>query len=893
MSELAIRVGSKEFDLTDLVGALGLPDDLAERVEEILRDPERSLDGLREVLQEALPARFGFLLSRIGELGVHELALTEIARTRTPTESIALELSAEAKVRVRQLESASGEALVGYGFVGNLRVGAAAQASSSLLGVGMDAALRQSRRMEFAVHAQRDRLALETLADLPAVLADPSNFSAVVARMKGTRLRRIQRAGTWNNTLGMTVQMNPSLSEALSAMGVNLSAVIGSSLELHYQDTAQFSLSVERSGSAYLVKLDKMRNTTTSSVLELGVDARLVGLRNGLLTTITAALPEGEEVRELLTALDGQVERLRKENLQPELARILGDRWHEAAPLFEMLLGRQTTEQFADEIQAELEEKIDDIVSANIDLLNDSATAAAQAVLAHLSRELKLSGEQKARLDDYLAEGLERGVQKLQQAFGKANVARRLLPDDTLTALLSPLKGVSQLVDRALATAASARPPLEELIGALRDVYRRYNQFRQKVIAVVRDDLEERFAVAVASEKSRSETVSRTLHLRIPEADASLPAVEELYACLWRGDLRRLADLVRALPSTVTLDGEYRRTVEHLEKSALTLHAFGLGISSSTLFSDRVVVAYDLHNRLTAATGEAEVSRHWSALTFWSDESQAIRAHWAIDYLRRPHLGNPVTVEFSIRDDSFESGDEVRRFFEPLETVGIFRPGLGEAVERTLFEGGARAVSDVVISVNVPVPWSGWTLLLEDGDIEDLLARYVALFERQATDEREITRQLYAEHDNVSLVDFLRYLGGRSSLKAWRELGNVRGRNPSPRFMTAWTVGKTVYELQTAIMTARSAWVSVNEVVAQANPLDHAVASAVAAFNDQFSEFFRGMMLRAYADDRTSVTWRVAALLAFFHGLDASGGAANPYLSCAFKTPTGPTLLLG
>ncbi len=893
MAELAIRDRSTEFDLSDLVGRLGLPDDLAERVEEILRDPERSLDGLREALEEALPARFRFLLSRVDELGAHELALADIARTRTPTESMALELSAEAKVRVRKLESATGEALVGYGFVGDLRTGAAAQATTSLLSVGMNAAFRRGRRMEFAVHAQPHRLALETLSDLPEVLADPSSFSALAERMRTTRLRRVHRVGTWTNTLGMTVRMNPSLSEALSALGVSLSASGGSSLELHYQDTAEFGLSVERSGSAYLVRLDKMRNTTTSSVLELGIDVRLVGLRNGLLNTVTAALPEGAEVRKLLTALDEQVERLRKENLQPELARALNDRWEDAAPLFETLLGRQTAEQFADEIRTELEEKIDDIVSANVDLLNDTAAAAAQTVLARLARELGLSGDQKARLDEYLAEGLERGVQKLQQAFGKASVVRRLLPDDALTALLGPLKGVSAVIDRTLETAASARPPLEELVGALRDVYGRYSRLRSEVVAVVRNDLEERFAVAVVSEKSRSETVSRTLHLRIPEADASSSAVEELYAHLWRGDLRRLAALIGALPSTVTLDGEYRRTVERLERSGITLHAFGLGLSSSTLFSDRVVVAYDLQNRLTAATGEAELSRHWSALTFWSDESQAIRAHWSIDYLRQPHLGHPVTVEFSIRDDSFESGDEVRRFFEPLETVGIFRPGLGETVERTLFEGGAKAVGDVVIAVNVPVPWSGWTLLLEDGDVDDLLARYVALFERQATDEREITRRLHAEHDGVPLLEFLRYLGSRSSLKAWRELGSVRGRNPSPRFMTAWTVGKTLYELQTAITAARSAWVSVNEAVAAADPAEDAVASAVATFNDRFSEFFRGMMLRVYVDDRTAVTWRVAALLAFFHELGADAGGANPYLSCAFKTPTGPTLLLG
>lgn len=140
MPDLAIRLGSREFDLANLLSAI-LPDDLESDVQATLDDPQRSLDLILDQLREQVPDKFQFLLSSIQDLTSHELNLFEVAESGSPTAAIGLELGAAASVRVRKLELDDGSdtALVGYGLLGNVSLGAAAKAASAVVSVGLNA----------------------------------------------------------------------------------------------------------------------------------------------------------------------------------------------------------------------------------------------------------------------------------------------------------------------------------------------------------------------------------------------------------------------------------------------------------------------------------------------------------------------------------------------------------------------------------------------------------------------------------------------------------------------------------------------------------------------------------------------------------------------------------
>ena len=878
MSDLTFRKANSDLRLKSLREMLTglLPDDPGDLIDGIEANPSEGIDQHIDTLRQRMPEKYRFLLQKVADFSSQDIPLADFSRKLQESERFGLEVGGGVGIRLNKSDDAldTSGSLMGFAVKGGFNFGSSAKASSGVLSMGINAAADASRTVEYHMASKDGDYVLASLLSLKSVLADPSDLQAIVKRMDETNLRRVVRKGESTATLGMQVALGKAFSRAYPEAGIDLSGQVGASLAIEYNDNAVYSLSVEKTAHDYVAMLDKTRVSKTSSMLKLGVDVKLVGLRKRLLDKISVLLPEGEEISELIHRLDEHIDQLSEEHLKAKLGVKLKALWPQAEPVFKVILGEQTTIQLADQIREELKEKIEDAISAKVDLLNDSASTGAARVAATVAAELKLPVGLSSLLETYLQATVEGGIKDVQAKFDAS--ADSLIARDRIAGLLQPLDFVSTRVSTVVAEAsATVAGPLNELSGALKDVYGRYTKFRQGIIDAVKTKFQEQFAISVIQQKSRTETLTHALTVHFGHYDRELG---KLYANMWNGDMRELADLARAADKLghVSIEGEYIRTVQRVENTQLDVNIFGLGISTKSAFSDTVAVGFDYSGKLVVAESQGSLAKSVSLL----GEAQTIKAEWNIDYLKRSVLDAPVTLSLEVVDKEFESGKEVERFFEPLVEAKAMRPGIVTRVETLLFDGSHRPLKNAVLSLKVPITWRGWLNLMENSSPEELSENFVAWLRVVAPDRVE-DAEGYMERTNLrDLTRFLLWLGQfRTVITARRKMGISSGE--SRRFNSTVVFAQLVWRMKRRLNLVQESW---SEIPRGAEIAENEAAfeTQVQDFNKDFAKLFSGIVMVNIAD-RNEVNWRTAATIGMLMELDEDVDRPNPFVPCTVK----------
>ena len=791
------------------------------------------------------------------------------------------------------------EKLLSLKLMGNYNLGANFTTQSSPLTVGANFTRKGDQQLSYYVAADSDDYMLQVVTGLRHVVVSPADLEATIEHFDNSDLRKVQRSGSSTTTIGVKVGISKEISTLIDNQP--LDASLGFDLALDFSDHADFSISVEKTANGnFVVEQKKARKRKRSSVLKLGVDVKLSGFRNRLLEKITQVLPEETGIDKALQDIDKISEQITVEALREKLKEELVDKWKDGKPAIAFLIGETSASEFAETIQGELQDKIEELINTQVDVWNDDASAAGEKVATKLAAELALSDQEKAQFEGYIAIAVEKG---LSSAQGKLEEKiSELIESVDLDQHLQSWDFVGEEVTDAIdAISNRATNAVDKAKTALQRINQRYTRFRQRVLTLVKEDLEEELSIAIVSEKERTTTVTRTVRL---EASQVTPAVTALYEALWTGDLRKLPQLASELegaPETISLTGEYVRIAERMRKTTLSINFFGVKLSSVSMFSDRVEVGIDNNGRLITANSKAELVDERQR----RGEKQSLIATWKADFLSQAQLTSPLTIKVRLVDNKFTANAEVEDFFSPLEEAGVMRDGVGDDVESELFGHDNQPIAAATLTINVPFRWSDWLRIvgsnLDGTDVAHkwepnaVCDEYLHFARMLAPEIIERATKYMERNNSQNLRPFLYALGSISTLrKAYEKMeGTSRRRNISPKFQTTYNLGRAIFSLANGISTLQTEW---RTLLSQLPDEDESLSErdtqklqeTIEKVNHAFGQAFAGIFSTGYLlDDAGEINWMTASALKVFQ---QNTDLPNPFLSCTVESQAGKSI---
>lgn len=861
------------------------------------------LNKKKQEVLDKLPDDAKFLVERIRDFDDASYDLIKLSESSSDTGALTLGLKADAKFVVNRIavgdlqepasfQVADEDALIKIALAGSLG-GGAQFTGPNLLSVGLNFGANAEQALEYFITAPREDYVVQPVLGLKDTLVDPSNLDAIVRTLRGTSLVRVQRHSEATTTLGLSVGFSKDIKRALGDIAAG--GTLGTSLEVQYRDAADFVLLVEQSSDGnFLFEYRKIRTKTRASTLKLGTEVKLVGFKDKVINEISKAIPEdpsGGKVKALLDKLDDLTQRVSADALAGKLEEALRDGWPDGEEAIAFLVGKQTARDLAQGIQKELKDKIDDLIEEKVDLLNSEASEAAKAVGGKIADELGLAGQLRSDLEGYIANAVEEAIAAFR---GRARTEiDKLVAEDGFVELLRPFEFIgTEVADAIAALSTNATGKINTAREAVNEIFDRYTKFRQALLTAVKDKLEEEFALSVVSQKSRTQTVASAMKV---EFGGVTPALGDLYARLWVGDLRDLGNLIEAArKDAIDVTGEYVSTCERTDKHSLNINFLGLGLGAERVFTDTVAVGIDLNGRLIVARSEAELSEQRT----FRGESQSLVAKWQVDYLRSAVLEAPLTISLRLTDENFRR-KEVEAFFGPLESenANVLRLGVGESVEKRLFSGTADPIKDITLSVNLVFRWQDWLRIagrdLDSNDIADaweptaICNQYLGHVRNLAGHYIESAEKLMRRTSTDDLLLFLLNLGKfqtRAQARTWLKLPTSVSRID---FENARFLAVPVHDFYTGIQSLQGSW---GALVGQLGDRDNmtqadveALSTEVQAVNSAFAMVFgRVLSTGVLLDDASRVAWLTAAT---FRVLIDNTDLPNPRLAVTFESP--------
>lgn len=909
MAKLTFVHGGKVLAVLDRAKMI---DALAQRLPEDLRDPFKAaadeadsklaafLDEKRDEILQKIPADARFLVSKLKDFDEQSFDLADYTAAKRGVPG-KLTAEAGAKLRLERLDPgdlqgdaefplAGDEALLKLQVEGHLSGTADLKNSAAVLAAGLNFAAGTEQALSYYVAADKNAYVAELIPKLGDFLVDPSRLSAIVEAFENPLLVRVERSGDSTMHLGVTIGICEQIDRMIE--GLPATGGAGASLSLEYQDAAGFSLIVDKKGrDRHVIDFRKTRKKTTSSVLKLGVDVKIVGFKNRLMERIARAIPEDTRLKELLEKLDELTSALSKDALTTKLKQALEDKWPQAKPVIGFIVGEDTADALAGKIRGELQQRIEEIVNAKVDLLNTSAEAAAQTVAAQIGDELGLTGTRRSTLEQYVGASVSDAMKSAQSKIDGEVAA--LIERADVAKLLRPWEFVGSSVADALdALSQNAQDVVSRTRSALAAVHARYTRFRQGILAAVKDKMQEELSISIVSDKERTLTNTRTVKFEFRQAD---DAAESLYRALWTGDLSNFDVLVANAASSdqkIGLEGEYLSLEKRVAKHTLNVNFFGLGFKATELFSDTVEVGIDLNGHLIVADSKAELDETRKRF----GEAQTIKASWQVDYLRNEVLDAPLLIEVTLTDKKFKRGREVDAFFDPLEKIGAMRAGISNDVETTLFTGTVKAIKNAKLSINVMLRWQEW-LQLVGRDLEgrtvagawvpdEVCTRFVHDVETLAPAYVQGCRDLMKRRGTSDLLAFLLKFGSFRFPERAAPFVGESAQGVSGIFGQSWWFAKAVADLHSGLAALQANWTTLVSNLPGSRKIDDEQLAdlrvKMQAVNEAFGHAFeRALSTGAVLDDPGKNSSMTAATLHLFTSMSE---LPNPYLSCTFES---------
>jgi len=911
MADLTFLQGGNVRELLDEAGVINA---LAERVPSELRQAFKAagngadgklaefLDKERESLRNKLPEDAQFLITKLKDFDQQSFDLVDLTKDKSSGKA-KFGVSAGATILLdalttEQLQGDVGfavdddDTLLKFEVSGNLSGSAELKGTTGALSVGLNfgGGTEQSLAYYFAV--PRSTYVAAALPRIGSLLFETSSLTDVVEAMETHGLLRVERRSDSTMNLGLTIGISQGISTMIG--GLSATGGIGGSLKVEYLDAATFSLIVDRAaGDRYIIDFRKTRRKERSSVLKLGVDVRIAGFREKLIDKIALAIPEDKNLQGLLKQLDSLTQELSEEVLGKKLAEALESEWPQGKTAIAVLLGEETVDDLAEEIQGELLEKIEDVINAKLDLLNTQADAAASIVATEIADALGLEGSHRHGLEAYVGGAVEKAFSGLGSSIDDA--VEKLVKQGS-TALADLLRPWEKIAGDAVSDAVKALSKNSQNAAArarvgLAKVHERYTRFRQGVLTAVKEKVEEELSVSFIAEKERTVTHTRSVRYEFRRADKG---AADLYKALWTGDLLNLRSLLSALEpaNTISLAGEYILTEANVAKRALAVNFFGLKVAAETLFSSTVEVGIDLNGRLIVATSKGDLEERRQR----GGESQVVKATWCTDYLRSNLLEAPLLIKVVLTDKEFESGDEVEDFFGPLERLEAMRPGVSGDVETKLFTSSVKSIKNATLTVNVMLRWEEWLELVgvdltaqpvagawqADAVCREFLGSAETLARPYVTASREVMQRT----DFKELLPFLLAFGGKKMRKKAAEFVGEPSKRQSDEFGTSWRLARSLASLNDGLVALQANWKTLVTKLLAAPPLTDAdlekLRSEIDAVNIAFANAFEGVLSTGLLfDDVGRLHWLTAATLNLFK---SRSNLPNPFLSCTFQS---------
>jgi hypothetical protein len=878
-----------------------------------------SMDDLQVFLEEKksellqrVPEDLQFLLEKLADFEDREISLVDYARDLQGASALTLGVSTGAKILLDRVTTDEldhyetlgldvNDVLMQIGFRGHIGLHMQATGQTGLLKAGVELDAAKEQGLAYSLRLRKADYPLMVLPQLAESIVNPAELAALTRAMNEVELLRFERTGLNSIAVGLTVGIAREIKAELGAHSVATST--GAELALTWRDQGSLNLLLERlPNGSFILALEKQREVARSSKLKLGLDVEISGFKAGLLEEITRALPEDPGLGETLEKLDGIIKALSASALKNKLQENLAAHWSDKGKAaLATLLSDEDTDKLADQLQDEIVDYLEEQFNTLADLWNDKPADIAAMASARLGEALHLSGSQQLKLESWINGAVTDALTEFQTTVN--DKVTHLVKTDDIETLLRPWTFLGEHINAAIeGFSATAKAKVGKAREALQAIYGRYTRLRQRIIKVVQDDMEEKFSLAIISQKDRSLKESHALRLNFSQIT---PDIETLFKRLWSADLQDLRPLlgrINQAPGTIALSGEYRSLAELSSKFSLNIAFFGLKLSASTLFSSTVEVAIDYAGKLLVASSKAELMQNRSR---WG-ENQSIAVQWHIDYLQKKLLEAPITLKLAVADDQFRK-HEAERFYGTLESHQLIRSGIRDDILAMAFpDGKNKSVKHVRMEIALALSWEDW-LSIAGRSINGSL--YPQAWEPDAIGEafinivqnmeKRVVRNATEYQQDMgypALQPFLLALASRKEKDARNWVGDRYGRAARPAFVDTWKLATAVEGLNVNIRTLRSTWGDITDLLPDSP--DHALSEAELALLrtrlEKLNQDIAGILTAvtsagAILDDPGKITWLTAATLKL---LVMHTRSNSKQLVCRFESPaTGKVLL--
>lgn len=815
---------------------------------------EQQWRQLKDKLAGQLPAEIKALFIPLeqcqGEQALPLVSLAPQGQWQAGQFKLGLELSSALEVEVLAQDAAEtalgdklpvGKCLQRLGLDGKLAASLGGQLPLSFGSLGLNASGQGQVELDSFYLAPKDASLGQSLVEIGRGWTSPLDLGQLLAAMAAPLpLRRLQLSFDAELALGAELKVGKSLTRRLETLGgqaldspQKVDAELAATVGLSLKDKGSFELELQRdTPSSLWVRLYKRRDKSRSSLLQLGADIQLKGLTDNLRQLVDRALPD-------MSAFDAELKDFKWPGklLQDKLA-LPDDSLF--APLIEQLLAAPSAQSLplAQQLKNLIKEQLAHLVDEKLPLWQQDDAQLGQRLLLELGQALGLDSKGQGQLDELLASPLEKGIGKVKEALADKLQGLKDKGAADLDALLKPLAAVDADIqatkDAIQQGLAQALAPIETFLG-------RYSQFRNRILKVVADDLQERVGLQWLASSEQGQSRESRFSCRILKDS---PQSRALYQALWQRDLSRLPALLAAAlanKSVDKVDGSYSALAQHKSQTTVTLNLLGFGASWSSQLLNLAKVERSLDGQILACHSQAEVDKVHGLLG--ERKSAALVMDTDLKaMLAGTLLPAPLKLQFSLSDDNL-TAQELALYFKGMEQLGLCQSGAGAQALQALGADSDKGANKADLSTSLAFTAGQWRCLLageNQGEalVETLLDIYEqSLAQSHSQDQEAVARRpALQQAKGLDRQAWYRALAKQPNSRAGAEWQLDRTLNGvatglQHQVQRLWELGRAVLALAEGYQAMTGHWQHLAALLREDGASDRDIKAATQALN--------------------------------------------------------------
>lgn len=617
------------------------------------------------------------------------------------------------------------ESFFRLGLLGNLGVGAGANATPSWGGIGLSASAKASANLDICFNYPPSRYVAQALSDSLQELPAPGDLQGMLAACQGDDFAISSLHVTSTASLNGKLTAGTALVSTLASAGATPSwspVPLGKSVNINAGISAAFSANWALDGDQHLtvirdasednqrkpvVRLARGSSRSTGASVDISAKIGIEGLQAALDPVMNKILPSAGPLISKLGGLS-DLRGLALDALNQQLGLTADDDWtHVAQTLLDIATGGATTKT----TQA-LSSSLSNIISGFTKNYLEQGTVAITSAQNEIEQQIKayVPGDQvTAGFTTDVTNALQKIAQKINTELttmaGELNGLAAPLATQVAQSLELATNGLPQFIQGLQNQVNTATARLSTWLKS-------YEAARERIASAIAKIESNQLALRVAYSYQKKQSTSTLIEVKFLE---DTPAARALYKSLWTGQLDDYAAQITKCESEHSaseMQSLFGRTQQRNIGTGLSISVFDfINATSTSSVLDSIKVNTDRNGKIIVAQNAIKLNSKVSVDGSVSETSLSLN----LEMLAVKDSPPPLNAEFKASGDSLDQ-DDVSYFFKLLEAVEAVSPGSGSRVSDFLFDGPAgtkASVAQANISGTQIFDMSAWMRLLQ------------------------------------------------------------------------------------------------------------------------------------------------------------------------------------